>query len=254
LASLVEIFQTIFEPLTYRAPGSEASTLRALLALSELGTSPQIIDIGCGVGRQTLHLAQHTDGHVTAVDLSAGSLKTLTRVTREQELSDRIEAVRGSMTQLGFADQRFDLIWSEGAIYSMGFAAGLAAWKRLLRPGGCMALTELTWLTKSRPEATSSYWKNHYPAMLDLRDNLAAIDDAGYQQIGNFALPESDWWDVFYRDLSAEVREYKRQHRASANEEYEGQAVIELLEDEMETLRKSQGSYSYVFYIMRKPA
>jgi hypothetical protein len=89
--------------------------------------------------------------------------------------------------------------------------------------------------------------------MLDVGDNLAAIDRAGYQSIDTFSLPESDWWDPFYRDLSTELDEFRRRHAANGSEAFEGQGLIEHFEGEMDTLRESQGSYSYVFYIMRKP-
>lgn len=254
MSSEVEIFQKLFEPLTYHAPGSESSTQRALDATAGLADQPQILDIGCGVGRQTLDLMRLTPGRVTAIDLNATAVETLARLVGNEGLSHRVAAVRGSMSELCFADESFDLIWSEGAIYCMGFADGLSAWKRYLRPGGFLAVTELTWLSESPPRATRMYWQKQYPGMVNLSDNLAAIDRAGYQQIGDFALPESDWWDRFYRDLSAEIVEFKRRHPGSEGVEYEGQALIEQLEAEIHTLRESQGSYSYVFYIMRKPA
>ena len=157
------------------------------------------------------------------------------------------------MTQLCFSDEAFDLIWSEGAIYCMGFASGLAAWKRYLLPGGYLAVTQLTWLTPSPPRTTQRYWEKHYPEMVDVSDNLAAIDRAGYRQICNFALPESDWWDHFYRDLSAELAEYRQRHQGNDGDSLEEQTLIEEFESEMEALRESQGSYSYVFYVMQKP-
>src|SRR5262249_11799155 len=59
---------------------------------------------------------------------------------------------RASMSALDFPDASFDLIWSEGAIYVMGFAEGLRAWKRLLKPHGAIAVTELSWLGPDIPE------------------------------------------------------------------------------------------------------
>jgi hypothetical protein len=40
------------------------------------------------------------------------------------------------MDKLPFGDNIFDLIWSEGAIYIMGFEKGIALWKRHLKPEG----------------------------------------------------------------------------------------------------------------------
>ncbi|MGE5484827.1 MAG: hypothetical protein ACM3X4_07420 [Ignavibacteriales bacterium] len=49
-----------------------------------------------------------------------------------------------SMLQLSFPPESFDLIWSEGAIYIMGFGNGLTAWKPLLRRGGYVVVSELS--------------------------------------------------------------------------------------------------------------
>jgi SAM-dependent methyltransferase len=159
------------------------------------------------------------------------------------------------MTELCFADECFDLIWSEGAIYSMGFAAGFEEWKRFLRPGGCLAVTELTWLSDSAPESARAFWKQHYPAMTDTRDNLAAIERAGYEPIESFSLPESDWWDHFYSGLAAEIESVEREYAQKEPGEGlgAGRAVIDMMNREMEVLREDPDAYSYVFYIARKP-
>jgi hypothetical protein len=36
-------------------------------------------------------------------------------------------------------DEELDAIWSEGAIYNMGFEAAIAAWKAFLKPGGILS-------------------------------------------------------------------------------------------------------------------
>jgi ubiquinone/menaquinone biosynthesis C-methylase UbiE len=79
LASESDIFQILFEPLTCHGPGSESSTQRALMAAPDLPDEPEILDIGCGPGRQTLQLAERTGGRVSAVDLHPGSLRALER-------------------------------------------------------------------------------------------------------------------------------------------------------------------------------
>ena len=70
------------------------------------------------------------------------------------------------MRQLEFAPGSFDLIWSEGAIYNIGFRAGLEAWRPLLVKGGCMAVSEATWLTEDRPAEARAFWQEGYPALM----------------------------------------------------------------------------------------
>ena len=46
------------------------------------------------------------------------------------------------MDQLPFHREELDLIWSEGAIYNIGFERGLKEWKEFLKPGGYVAISE----------------------------------------------------------------------------------------------------------------
>lgn len=241
----------LFEPLLYHAPGSAASTQRALSAIGPLPDTPQILDIGCGPGRQTLRLADATRGHVFALDLSQSSLATLDGRAREAGLERRISPVRASMSQLCFPDRAFDLIWSEGAIYCMGFSAGLQAWRRVLRPGGFLAVTELAWLRENPPDETRQFWSANYPGMSETGENRASIARAGYELIDEFALPESDWWDHYYGDLEKRLENFAEGFEG-ADREIAG-AVAGQVNAEIETLRNSRGSYGYVFYIMRNP-
>lgn len=59
-------------------------------------------------------------------------------------VAERVKALNMSMLQLSFPPESFDLIWSEGAIYIMGFGNGLTAWKPLLRRGGYVVVSELS--------------------------------------------------------------------------------------------------------------
>ena len=87
---------------------------------------------------QTLVLARETYGRIIAVDRHQPYLDELDRRAKRQWLSDRIHTINASMMALDLPDETFDLIWSEGAIYVMGFEQGLRAWKRLLKPGGAI--------------------------------------------------------------------------------------------------------------------
>ena len=72
-------------------------------------------------------------------------------------MGNRIDAQAGDMTQLTFADETFDAIWSEGAIYNIGFGKGLSEWRRFLKPGGIIAVTDASWLTLDRPSEIADF-------------------------------------------------------------------------------------------------
>ena len=108
--------------------------------------APAILDIACGPGMQTLELAARSVGPVTAIDLHAPYLAETRRRAASADLSGHICVARASMNRLPFAHGAFDALWCEGALYIMGFERGLTAWKRLLKPGGYVAVSELVLL------------------------------------------------------------------------------------------------------------
>ena len=56
-----EIFFEVFEDLPRQGPGSKTCAAEALALCRELPESPSILDLGCGVGGQTLYLAALRD-------------------------------------------------------------------------------------------------------------------------------------------------------------------------------------------------
>ena len=111
------------------------------------------------------------------------------------------------MNALPFPENSFDLIWSEGAIYVMGFEAGLRARRRLVRPGGHVVVSELSWLTRDPPPEPAAYWAEGHPGMRHVDENVAAARAAGYRVIDHVTLPEHAWWDDYYDPLMARSAE-----------------------------------------------
>ncbi len=108
-----------------QGPGTAGYTKKAFSRLRNLPEQPRILDIGCGTGAQTLVLANESIGDITAVDIFKPILNDLKKKARETGLGDRIHPVKGSMDELDFAAEFFDVIWSEGTIYLIGFADGM---------------------------------------------------------------------------------------------------------------------------------
>ena len=244
------VFFEIHRDLPREAPGSDACTARALAMIPALPDQPEILDIGCGPGAQTLVLARHTGGHVVAVDTHQPYLDELARRAEHAHLAPRITPQNASMLTLDFDDEQFDLIWSEGAIYIMGFREGLAAWRRLIKPGGALAVTEATWLTDAPSDELCRFWQAAYPAMTSIEENIALLQAAGYRHIDHFVLPEAAWWDDYYTPIEQRLAALRRQYRDDA----EALAVLDAEQQEIDLYRKYSEQYGYVFYIMRRIA
>ncbi len=105
-----------------QGPGDATQTRRAieLAGLSKL-RKLNVADIGCGTGASAMVLAQDLESQVVAVDSLPEFLATLRSRAEQAGLGDRITTVDASMDRLPFEAESLDAIWSEGAIYNMGF-------------------------------------------------------------------------------------------------------------------------------------
>ncbi|MEE9386766.1 MAG: class I SAM-dependent methyltransferase [Nannocystaceae bacterium] len=242
----MQVFLEAFDGMPRLGPGQEAATHRAYRSLT-LAAKPRILDLGCGNGRQTLDLAEVASGPITAVDNHAPFLERLREEANAQGVDERVRRICMDMAALDFPHETFDLIWSEAAIYNIGFAKGLAAWKSLLAPGGQIAVSEACWLRPDPPPEIERWWRQEYPAITDVETNLALIQEAGYEPLEHFTLPPEAWNDEYYGPLQPRIE----QLRAKYAHEPEASSVLDMMQLEIDQYNKYGDSYGYVFFLMR---
>ena len=232
-----------------QGPGSDNATRRAV-ELSGLGdrSNLAIADIGCGTGASTLVLARDLEAHIVAVDRVPEFLSKLEDRASNENLAACITPCTASMQTLPFAESQFDAIWSEGAIYNMGFAAGIKAWRQYLKPGGILAVSELTWLTHQRPQALQDYWDQEYPEVDTASSKMKVLEDLGFAPIGYFALPEDCWLNNYYRPLQARFPAFLDRNNFSDA----AKALVQAEEEEIALYEKYKTFVSYGFYIAQR--
>lgn len=244
----MDIFFELHQDLPREGPGDNPSTRKALALLVDLPPRPLILDIGCGPGMQTVELARCTNGKIIAIDTHQPFLEKLKQRAQAEGLSDKITTINMSMFALDFEAKSFDAIWSEGAIYIMGFEQGLRACQPLLKPGGYVAVSEICWLRPQPPSEVQTFWAANYPGMRTVEENLEIVRAAGYREVGNFVLPPSAWWEGYYTPQAARIAMLRTKYRDDVE-------AIQLLDEsqlEIDLYRKYSDWYGYVFYIMQK--
>ncbi len=243
----LEAFFRLFSNLPRQGPGSDNSTREALRHLPRLPESPRVVDLGCGPGRQTLVLAQELRVPITAVDNHAPYLAELEAEAERRGLRHLVRTRCEDFGKLDDPPGSYDLLWSEGAIYHLGWAGGLDRWRPLLTSSGLMAVTEATWLTEKPPAEAVAFWREAYPSMGTIATNAAVARDAGYRVLDTHTLPASDWWDEYYRPLQARMAALQ----AEAATDPALAEVIASTAREIDLYERFGDTYGYVFYLLR---
>lgn len=97
------------------------------------------------------------------------------------------------MKNLYFQEEEFDLIWSEGAIYNIGFERGINEWRKYIIQVGYIAVTKITWFSDGRPSEIEDFRQKAYPEIETISKKLMQMQKAGYLPVSTFVMPEIYW-------------------------------------------------------------
>ncbi|MFD8753807.1 methyltransferase domain-containing protein [Kitasatospora sp. NPDC059577] len=125
--------------------GDQADTLADLLhAGTAYPAGSRVLEAGCGVGAQTVHLLASGPGVLlTAMDLSAESLAQARARVAAQAPDAEVTWHHGDLHRMPFPDGAFDHVFLCFVLEHLPDpAAGLAALRRVLRPGGTITVIE----------------------------------------------------------------------------------------------------------------
>ena len=238
--SVLEFYAT----LPQQGPGSDEDAERALaVLLPHLPDAPVVADLGCGTGRSTLFLAERLRTSIIAVDNAACFCRRLAGEARRLGLSSRIDVRKADMAAPPIASESLDLLWCEGAAYIIGFAEALRSWRPLLRTGGWCVVSECSWRSDDPPDEVRSFFAAGYPAMTNVSGNVARASAAGYDVEATHVVSERGW-KRYYEPIAAAIRD-GRTDRVDLS-------LTRELAEELAIFERGQGSYGYVFYLMRK--
>lgn len=241
------LFFELYSNLPQQAPGSTKCTQEAYGMLPLTVDIPQILDIGCGTGRQTLDLLEVCSGQITAVDIHPPFIDELNNTIQRKGLKNKLKAQVADMTNLSFEVAQFDIIWSEGAIYQMGFENGLKAWKNFLKPRGFMVVSEICWIKSKIPQEIMEYWQAQYPGITYIKNLVDISEKLGFDVLSHFTLPEKDWNRNYYLHLSKNLEAFKQKY---AQNEL-ALSVAKETETEIAMYKKYSDYYSYLFLILQ---
>ena len=111
----------------------------AIWAVSHLNISKAdiILDVGCGGGVNVKRFLEMTDGEVYGLDYSEVSVKKSSKLNRKAIDEKRCEIVKGSVSNMPFKDNTFDIVTSFESVYFWpDFLNDLKEVRRILKESG----------------------------------------------------------------------------------------------------------------------
>lgn len=127
---------------------TESRARRRVMELASVRPGEDVLEVAMGTGVQLVGLATaNPTGRTVGLDPSAGMLRQARRRIDVAGISDRVELVDGSALELPFADESFDLLvngYMLDLLPREEIPRALAEFKRVLRPGGRLVLSNMT--------------------------------------------------------------------------------------------------------------
>jgi SAM-dependent methyltransferase len=154
-----------------------------------------ILDVGCGGGGAVKILAQAAVyGKVYGVDYSEGVLITARRVNRAPIEQGRVELKHGSVSDLPFPDDTFDLVTAfETSMFWPNPVEDLREVRRVLKSSGTLLIANEAY-ADARFEERNARWSRLANFQLQTPEvTRQCLVEAVYAQVEIDTLPERNW-------------------------------------------------------------
>lgn len=130
------------------AKATESKARRRVLELARVRPDEDVLEVATGTGVQLVRLARaNPGGRTVGVEISEGMLAQTRRHLEDAGLAGDVEVIEGSALELPIANQSFDLIvngYMLDLLRRDDIPRALAEFKRVLRPGGRLVLSNMT--------------------------------------------------------------------------------------------------------------
>ncbi len=163
---------------------------RELIQLTGIQAGQLVLDLGCGVGATPVFLAREIAPRVFGVDL----IEIMLREARQRALKDQVADLASFLTadarSLPFPDDCFDVVLLESVnVFFDDKSAALREYSRVIKPGGSLGITEMTWLQPPTRAYQEMFKKVAFVTAHLEQEWKDLIENAGFENVGGSSYP-----------------------------------------------------------------
>jgi MPBQ/MSBQ methyltransferase len=130
-------------PIDEFQTGGRAATAE-LARLLALRGDERVLDVGCGIGGLSRHLARAFGCHVMGLDLVPEFCRAAIMLAERMGLGHLADYRQGNALDMPFMDQSFDVAWSQDVVVNIADRHRLySEIHRVLRPGGRYGFSDI---------------------------------------------------------------------------------------------------------------
>jgi SAM-dependent methyltransferase len=182
-------------------PGFPASFYQRINAIVPIGKS-RSLDLAAGPGTIALELGA-LGGSVVGVDTSAAQIAAANRLSKERNLEDKVHFMVASAENTGLDTNSFDLVTAGQCWHWFDSRAAMGEAKRVLRPGGMLAIAYYSYLAEHsavardtedlilefNPSWTMAGWTGMFPELVDgvIRGGFKLVEQFCYDHDEEFS-------------------------------------------------------------------
>jgi ubiquinone/menaquinone biosynthesis C-methylase UbiE len=154
-----------------------------------------ILDVGCGGGGAVKILAQITsNGKVYGIDYAKDILPTARWVNRASIRQGRVEIKHGSVSDLPFTDNTFDIATAfETIMFWPNLVDALQEVRRVLKPGGIFLISNEAYSDTRFAERNTKWARLVNFKLQTSEETRQSLIEAGYTQVEIDTRPEKNW-------------------------------------------------------------
>lgn len=251
----------IEESLPKTAPGVKENTIDAInLCLAKLKyqykknsksydeAKLRVLNIGSGKGLETIWMLQEFKFAVAALDAHEPYLDALYSLCEKEGFEDRIELYCEDMNDLPFKKGFFDIIICEGSINLVGFKNGVSYFKKFLKPGGMLVVSDYNLTKTDMPKELTRYFETFAPDINLLEDRVKWCESEGLKVHATLKVPDEAWWKNYLSPMRAKSNELLQEYEMDQDKL---KLINELLLD-LNMREKYKEYYEFNFIIMQK--